>query len=77
MTSTQAQAAKPTSISQGFYVDVAGFPDDPNPVHEDIVGIVSMLEEAGIPCCFVNEYALIYYGTRRVQNVGPYTEIPM
>ncbi len=54
---------------------VAGFPDDLSPVHEDVVRIVAILEDAGIPCCFIAEYALIYYGAGRVQNVGAHIVI--
>lgn len=70
MTLIQSQANKPTSVALLLHEDVAGFAGDPRPVHEDIVGIISILENAGIPCCFVNEYALIYYGAGRKQNVG-------
>ncbi len=56
--------------------DVAGFPDDLSPVHEDVVKIVTILEDAGIPCCFIAEYALIYYGAGRIPNVGAHLSIP-
>ena len=49
--------------------DLVGFADDVKPVHEDVVRIIAILEGAGIPCCFVEEYALTYYGSGRIQNV--------
>ena len=52
--------------------NIVGSPDDRMPQHEEIVKVVHMLHEAGISCCFVGEYALIYYGAGRVQNVCPF-----
>ena len=49
--------------------DVIGYSNDTQPLHEDVVKIVAILEGAGISCCFIEEYALIYYGSGRKQNV--------
>lgn len=50
-------------------VSVQGYPNDRTPQHNgvsEILGVVQILEGAGIPCCMVAEPALIYYGTGRV-----------
>jgi hypothetical protein len=51
---------------------VQGYPSDRYP-HldgvEEMVGVVKMLEAAGVPCCLVAEAALIYYGTGRMKFV--------
>lgn len=37
--------------------------------HEEVSKMLSILTDAGIQCCFVQEQALIYYGTTRVPRV--------
>ena len=49
-----------------------GYATDQQPVQggvKDILKVVRMLEDAGVPCCMVAEPALIYYGTGRVKTV--------
>ena len=75
MTMAPVQVEKSIFFSPILEEDVAGFPNDPRPIHEDVVSIIAIIEDAGIPCCFVNEYALIYYGAGRVQNVGSRIDI--
>ncbi|KAM5438511.1 hypothetical protein MferCBS31731_005088 [Microsporum ferrugineum] len=52
-------------VSPAFHPLVIGNPGDERPSHEQITAIVATLQDAGICCCFVQEYALIYYGARR------------
>lgn len=47
----------------------AGNEGDVRPSSEQVSAIVSVLSNAGICCCFVQEFALVYYGTRRVPSV--------
>lgn len=42
---------------------------DKRPTREQILAVVSILKDAGISCCFVQEFGLIYYGAARVLNV--------
>jgi hypothetical protein len=54
-------------------VSVQGYPNDRTPQNSgvgEILGVVQILEGAGIPCCMVAEPALIYYGTGRVMVVS-------
>jgi len=51
---------------------VQGYPSDRYPREEgveEMVGVVKMLENAGVACCMVAEPALIYYGTGRIKTV--------
>ena len=51
---------------------VQGYAADRQPAQggvKDILKVVKMLEDAGLPCCMVAEPALIYYGTGRVKSV--------
>ncbi|EFQ98225.1 hypothetical protein MGYG_01260 [Nannizzia gypsea CBS 118893] len=41
-----------------------GNPGDVDPSHEQVTAIVTTLQDANICCCFVHDYALIYYGAR-------------
>ena len=50
--------------------EVVGLSSDSPPSHEDVVRIIVILEDAGVSCCFIEEYALIYYGSGGKQNVG-------
>jgi hypothetical protein len=50
---------------------VQGYATDQEPVQggvKDILKVVRMLEDAGVPCRMVAEPALIYYGTERVKT---------
>ena len=38
----------------------------------EILEVVAILKEAGIPCCAVCNCALIYYGAKRIRFVGDY-----
>lgn len=58
--------------SPAFNPLAAGDEGDVRPSSEQISAIVSMLSDAGICCCFVQEFALVYYGTRRVPSVCIY-----
>jgi hypothetical protein len=52
---------------------IGGYADDKLPEKRGvpaIASIIKMLEEAGIPCCAVNECALIYYGAKRIMVVS-------
>ncbi|OJJ79705.1 uncharacterized protein ASPGLDRAFT_69849 [Aspergillus glaucus CBS 516.65] len=55
-------------ISPAFHPLAIGDKGDAHASPEQISAIVSILIDAGICCCFVQEYALVYYGTRRLPN---------
>ncbi|KAK2756974.1 hypothetical protein FQN54_004942 [Arachnomyces sp. PD_36] len=55
-------------VSPAFHPLAIGNPGDKRPTPEQISTVVSILIDAGICCCFVLEYALIYYGAARVPN---------
>lgn len=38
--------------------------------YDDVRLVISLLDEAGIPACVVDVYALQYYGAGRVSNVS-------
>lgn len=50
--------------------NIVGLPSDRPPQHVEVLSVIRMLEDAEISCCIVEEYALIYYGAGRVQNVS-------
>ncbi len=57
---------------------VQGYATDQRPVQsgvKDILKVIRMLEDAGVPCCMVAEPALIYYGTGRVKTVCEQTRV--
>lgn len=56
-------------VSPAFNPLAAGNEGDVRPSSEQVSAIVSILSDAGICCCFVQEFALVYYGTRRVPTV--------
>ena len=56
-------------VSPAFHPLVVGDEGDVEPSAEQVSAIVSMLLNADICCCFVQEFALLYYGTRRLPNV--------
>lgn len=56
-------------VSPAFHPLVVGDEGDVQPSSEQVSAIVSILLDAGICCCFVQEFALNYYGTRRLPNV--------
>lgn len=56
-------------VSTAFHPLVVGDEGDVDPSSEQVSAIVSILLNAGICCCFVQEFALLYYGTRRLPNV--------
>ena len=56
-------------VSPAFNPLAAGDEGDVRPSSEQVSAIVSILSNAGICCCFVQEFALVYYGTRRVPSV--------
>lgn len=57
-------------VSPACHPLAVGNPGDARPSPEQISIVVSILIEAGICCCFVEEYALIYFGASRLPNVG-------
>ena len=56
-------------VSPAFHPLVVGDEGNVEPSAEQVSAIVSILLNAGICCCFVQEFALLYYGTRRLPNV--------
>lgn len=60
---------QPAFHSRTFDEAVIGFPDDSKSDHEDVVKIVVILEDAGISRCFIEEDALVYYGSGRRHNI--------
>ena len=56
-------------VSPAFHPLVIGDEEDVDLSSEQVSAIVSILLNAGICCCFVQEFALLYYGTRRLPNV--------
>lgn len=57
-------------VSVAYHPLVLGYRGDTHPRHPQIVEVISILSEAGICCCFVQEHALVYYGTGRVPHVS-------
>lgn len=55
-------------VSPAFHSLVVGDEGDVQPSSEQMLATVSILLDAGICCCFAQEFALIYYGTRRLPN---------
>ncbi|EGD92078.2 uncharacterized protein TERG_08293 [Trichophyton rubrum CBS 118892] len=55
-------------VSPACHPLAVGNPGDARPSPEQISTVVSILIEAGICCCFVEEYALIYFGASRLPN---------
>lgn len=69
---TESQEKKPF-VSPAFHPLVIGDKGDLHASPEQISAIVSILLDAGICCCFVQEIALIYYGTgRNVRSQSQY-----
>jgi hypothetical protein len=56
-------------LSPACHPLAAGNPGDTPATPEEVSAVISILSEAGICCCFVQEFALIYYGAARVPNV--------
>lgn len=56
-------------VSPALHPLSVGDEGDVRPSSEQVFAIVSILLNAGICCCFVQEFALVYYGARRVPNV--------
>lgn len=50
--------------------NIVGLPSDRVAHTADVIRVIQMLEDSGISCCFVGEYALIYYGAGRVPKVS-------
>lgn len=65
----KSQTKKDPIISPAFHPLAVGDKGDVRASPEQISAIVSILIDAGICCCFVQEYALVYYGTSRLPNV--------
>jgi hypothetical protein len=64
-----AEGRPANAISQ---ISVQGYPGDERPAKNginEIASIVRVLNTGKIPCCLVNEPALIYYGAGRVMSV--------
>lgn len=53
-----------------FDENIVGLPSDRSPQHNEVLGVIRMLEDAAIACCFLGEWALIYYGAGRVSIVS-------
>lgn len=56
-------------VSSACHPLAIGNPDDVEATPEQITAVVSILIQADIYCCFIQEFALIYYGAARVPNV--------
>lgn len=61
--------SQPPGNSPFFSPLVFGNPGDVTARPEDITAVISLLKEASVCCCFVQENALIYYGARRLARV--------
>ncbi|PGH03198.1 hypothetical protein GX51_04233 [Blastomyces parvus] len=55
-------------LSLAFHPLSIGDPGDVPPSPEQLVSIISLLQQADICCCFVQEYGLNYYGAKRVTH---------
>ena len=56
-----------------FDESVIGFPSDIRPSGQgvkEMLEVISILEDASIPCCVVAEAALIYFGAGRMMDVS-------
>ena len=61
-----------TTVSPMMAVSVRGYPTDKTPLRQgldEIMTVIRVLEDVGIPCCMVAEPALLYYGTTRMMSV--------
>ncbi|KKZ60629.1 hypothetical protein EMCG_04702 [[Emmonsia] crescens] len=58
-------------LSPAFHPLCIADPGDVPPSPEQLVSIITLLQQADICCCFVQEYGLNYYGARRVTNAMP------
>ena len=71
-TEQQPSTADQSVVQTDFNVldeNIVGLPHDRHARTADVLRVIRILEDAEISCCFVGEYALIYYGAGRVPNV--------
>jgi hypothetical protein len=70
---TESYRPKVARTPRREIVVIGGYADDKDPenhgVHE-IASVVKILDAAEIPCCIIDEGALIYYGTHRIMFVS-------
>lgn len=60
----------PIVVSIAYHPLAIGYRGDIHPSPEQILKIYSILRNAGITCCFVGEFALVYYGAARITHVS-------